>query len=94
MTWNCGYCKHSNVWWRDICSHCGEPLTGFADQKPRESDEMRQMREVFEAVKKRYTPPLVAPLPSIRIDRSDCNCPYDGYICMNTACPRALRVSS
>lgn len=89
MTWLCSNCDHGNVWWRNVCESCNVPTRGF-DPKPVPEDPLLvAMREAILAIERQpvLSPPLTGGV------RFDCSCPMYGT-CMNTACPRAARVTS
>lgn len=88
MTWECKACEAANLWWRNRCEECGEPLPGF----DRKRDELLQ--QMLDAIKIIETQPMPVPVPVYsRPLWGDCNCPTYGT-CMNTACPRQMRFTS
>ena len=97
MTWLCKNCGKPNIFWKNTCSRCGEPQPGY---KATEPDILEYAEYVLKDVP--VSPPAYQQ-PALRIDfpncfgppQQDCNCPKDRpYVCNNSACPRAWRVTS
>jgi hypothetical protein len=93
MTWLCKNCGKPNIFWKNTCSRCGEPQPGYKATEP-------DVLEYAEYILKDLPVPT-SPQPVLRLPNDchgfgapvDCTCPPYGT-CMNTACPRAWKVTS
>jgi hypothetical protein len=98
VSWICPACETQNAYWRNYCEDCNHPARGYDPRPKPETDEQRRLRELAEEILKT---PLPLPDPTrlprdchgFEPPRFDCGCPPYGT-CMNTACPRAIRITT